>query len=644
MKSDDKKTEKEISKQVTDNGVEKIDRRHLITLSVAALGVVFGDIGTSPLYAIRECFYGEYGIAASRANILGVLSLIFWALILIVSLKYLTFILLADNHGEGGIIALTSLIRPKRLMKREGKWILVGVGLFGACLLYGDGMITPAISVMSAIEGIKVITIKFEPYVIPLTVMILLGLFLFQSKGTGRVGALFGPIIFVWFCVLGILGFLQIIKNPQIFLALFPWYGVRFLAHNHVHGFLVLGAIFLVVTGAEALYADMGHFGRLPIRLVWSVIVLPALLLNYFGQGALLLVHPEQAVEPFYALVPSWAMIPMVILATAATIIASQAVISGAFSLTRQAIQLGYLPRLRIVHTSAKQIGQIYVPAVNWILMVSTIGLAIGFHSSARLAAAYGVAVTSTMLISTILFYVVAREKWHWKPLWTLVFLCFFIIIDAAFFLANISKIMHGAWFPLVIGAAVFILMTTWRRGREVVAARMKTRSIPFEVFQETLAMDPPHRVNGQAVFLTGNPSVVPVSLLHNLKHNKIIHATIVILHFRTREVPRIPNSEKIELRKLGSGFHEITAHYGFMEQPNIKNIFSLARGKGLDIDLENASFFLGHEELTVSKKPIMHAWRIKLFAFMSRNSFEAVEFFQIPPSQTIELGVTWEL
>jgi len=518
------------------------------------------------------------------------------------------------------------------------------VGLFGACLLYGDGMITPAISVMSAIEGIKVITVKFEPYIIPLTVIILAGLFMMQSRGTGRVGALFGPVIFVWFCALGVLGLMQVIKNPHIFLAFFPWYGIRFLIHNHVHGFLVLGAIFLVVTGAEALYADMGHFGRFPIRLVWSVIVLPALLLNYFGQGALLLVHPEQAADSFYALVPSWAMVPMVILATMATIIASQAVISGAFSLTRQAALLGYFPRLRIIHTSAKQIGQIYVPAVNWILMISTIGLAIGFHSSTRLAAAYGVAVTSTMLISTILFYVVAREKWRWKPQWAIMFLCFFIIIDVAFFLANISKIMHGAWFPLVIGAIVFILMTTWRRGREIVAERMKSRAITFEAFQETLSIDPPHRVNGQAVFLTGNPGVIPISLLHNLKHNKILHAMIVFLHFKTREVPRIPNDDKVELKKLGGGFYEINAHYGFMEQPNIKNIFSLAREKGLEINIESASFFLGHEELIVSKKPIMQAWRIKLFAFMSRNSFEAVEFFQIPPSQTIELGVTWEL
>ena len=639
-----KKNQEKSGNKKLPSALSEPEKKRLLTLSIAALGVVFGDIGTSPLYAIRECFYGDFGIAVTPANVLGVLSLIFWSLILVVSVKYLTFILRADNHGEGGIIALTSLIRPRGLMKMEGKWILVAVGVFGACLLYGDGMITPAISVMSAIEGMGVITHQLDPYIIPVTVIILAGLFLLQPRGTGSVGALFGPVIFVWFCTLGVLGFLQVIKNPVIFRALLPWHGFDFLLRNHVHGFLVLGAVFLVVTGAEALYADMGHFGRRPIRLVWFVLVLPALLLNYFGQGAVLLTNPQAANDPFYAIVPSWGMIPMVFLATAATIIASQAVISGAFSLTRQAVQLGYLPRIKIVHTSAKQIGQIYVPLVNWVLMVSTIGLAVGFHSSSKLAAAYGVAVTSTMLISTILFFVVAREKWKWPSIGIFVFLIFFLVIDTSFFLANISKIFHGAWFPLVIGAIVFTIMITWKQGRELLWSRLRRRTLSLDKFLQSIAHDPPLRVDGQAVFLTGNPDVVPVALMHNLKHNKVMHNQIAFLNFRTREVPRVPNNEKVEVEKLGSGFYRIVAWYGFMEEPKIKNIFSLAREKGLDFDPDKVSYFLGREKLTISDSPGMWRWRIKLFSFMSRNAMEAADFFNLPGSKIVELGVTLEI
>ena len=620
------------------------ERKRLLTLSIAALGVVFGDIGTSPLYAIRECFYGDYGISVTPQNVLGVLSLIFWALILVGTVKYLSFILRADNHGEGGIIALTSLIRPRGLMKMEGKWLLVAVGIFGACLLYGDGMITPAISVMSAIEGMGAITHDLEPYVIPVTIMILAGLFMLQPRGTGRVGALFGPVIFVWFCVLGVLGVSQVIKQPEIFVALFPWYGLRFLVHNHIRGFLVLGAVFLVVTGAEALYADMGHFGKRPIRLVWGGLVLPALLLNYFGQGALLLANPEAARDPFYAMIPSWGMIPMVILATAATIIASQAVISGAFSLTRQAVQLGYFPRIRMIHTSASQIGQIYVPLVNWVLMISTIGLAVGFRSSSRLAAAYGVAVTSTMLISTVLFFVVAKEKWKWPSWFVYGFLCFFLVIDSSFFLANISKILHGAWFPLVIGAMVFTIMITWKQGREILWVRLNRRTISVDKFLMSIALDPPYRVEGQAVFLTGNPDVIPVALMHNLKHNKVMHSQIALLNFRTREIPRVPNKDKVEVTKLGSGFFKVIAYYGFMEQPVIKNIFSLAREKGLEFDPDRVSYFLGREKLSIGNQPGMWRWRIKLFSFMSRNAMEASDFFNLPGSRIVELGVTLEM
>ncbi len=621
-----------------------LDRRRLFSLAVAALGIVFGDIGTSPLYAIRECFHGDYGIPITPVNIMGVLSLIFWTLILIVTGKYLTFILRADNHGEGGIIALTSLIRPKKLLRRERKWFLVALGLFGACLLYGDGMITPAISVMSAIEGIKVITSRFEPYVVPLTVVILIGLFMVQPHGTGKVGAVFGPVIFCWFVVLAGLGLLGISRQPRILLALSPWYAGNFICHNHLHGFLVLGAVFLVATGAEALYADMGHFGRLPIRIVWLFLVLPALLLNYFGQGALLLQDPSLAANIFYALVPDRLMVPLVILATAATIIASQAVISGAFSLTRQAVQLGYFPRLRIIHTSASQIGQIYVPLINWILMVCTISLAVGFRSSSHLAAAYGVAVTSTMLISTVLFYVVAREKWHWRRLYLVPLVAFFLFLDLAFFLANIGKIMHGAWFPLVIGGLVFTLMYTWKKGREILEGQIRKQALDFPALQRLLAAEQPTRISGAAVFLSGNPDVVPMALLHNFRHNRIVHTTVVLLHVATRELPRVPNRQKVELRKLGGGFYRLVANYGYMEQPKIANVFSLAREQGLEIELEETSFFLGREKLTIGDRPAMRAWQAKLFAFMSRNAFDAVDFFAIPPTQVVELGVSWKI
>lgn len=617
---------------------------HLAALSLAALGVVFGDIGTSPLYAIRECFHGQYGIAISTDNVLGVLSLMFWALIIVVTLKYLTFILRADNHGEGGVIALTALIQPKQLKTTRARWILVTAGLFAASLLYGDGMITPAISVLSAIEGVKIIAPAFHYFVIPATVIILACLFLLQSRGTAKVGALFGPVIFVWFCALGILGFIQITLNPKILMAMFPWYGVAFLINNQVHGFLVLGAVFLVVTGAEALYADMGHFGRRPIRLVWIVLVLPALLLNYFGQGALLLADPEKAHHPFYAMVPSWGLIPMVILATAATIIASQAVITGAFSLTRQAIRLGYFPRLRILHTSVKHLGQIYVPLVNWILMAATICLVLAFRTTSKLAAAYGVAVTSTMLIATILFYVVARERWGWSRFSAGLPVCVFLVVDIAFFGANISKIFHGAWFPLVIGGMIYFMMITWKRGRESLSTQLKGLTPTFEEFQARLTDDPPYRISGQAVFLSGNPDIVPAALVQNLIHNKVLHSDILFLHFKTEEVPRVPNDEKVEEFKLGNGFYKVIAHYGFMEDPKVGNILALIREKGFDFKMEKMSFFLGRERLVQKKHGGIKAIRSMLFSFMSRNAQNVATFYDIPNNQIIEVGIQLEI
>jgi KUP system potassium uptake protein len=614
--------------------------KRLAGLSLAALGVVFGDIGTSPLYAVRECFHGEYGIAITPDNVLGVLSLLVWSLILIVSLKYLTFIMKADNDGEGGILALTALIITQSKKNGYERWLLVVIGLFGAALLYGDGMITPAISVLSAVEGVQIIAPAFKELVIPVTILVLIGLFLFQHHGTARVGALFGPIIFVWFFVIGLLGLLEIIRYPQILQAILPWYGITFLLSNHLQGFMVLGAVFLSVTGAEALYADMGHFGKRPIRLTWVLLVLPALLLNYFGQGALLLAFPNESHNPFYSLVPSWAMIPMVLLSTLATIIASQALITGVFSLTQQAIQLGYLPRLTITHTSAKHIGQIYVPAANWSLMVATIGLVAGFGSSSKLAAAYGVAVTATMLISTILFYYVARDLWQWNKFWLNLLVSFFAIVDVSFFGASISKLFQGAWFPLAIGLVIFTLMLTWKQGRGLLLQQLQDRTLTIEEFMQSLSLQQPYRVNGQAVYLTANPDVVPVAMLHNLRHNKIMHSEVALFHFSTERVPRVPNNRKVEVTKLGDGFFKVVARYGFLEYPNIRQVIVLANHQGLHFRPEAISFFLSREKIVAGLKSKMILWRKKLFALMSRNALSATAYYDLPSGQVIEIGV----
>jgi KUP system potassium uptake protein len=617
----------------------------LARLSLAALGVVFGDIGTSPIYAIRECFHGEYGIEVSHANVMGILSLVFWALVMIVGVKYLIFVFRADNRGEGGVIALTALIRgqdvPSESPRRLG---VVALGLLAACLLYGDGMITPAISVLSAVEGIRVITAIFDPYVIPLTIAILLGLFLIQRRGTARVGGLFGPVILIWLCFLAVTGAAQIARAPQILAAVFPWHALRFLILNKLHGFVVLGAVFLVVTGTEALYADMGHFGTRPIRLTWFALVFPSLLLNYFGQGVLLLERPEAARHPFYAMVPSWAMIPAVLLATLATIIASQAVISGAFSLTRQAIQLGYLPRLNVRHTSAAQIGQIYMAPVNWMLMVCTIALVLGFESSSNLAAAYGVAVTSTMLITTTLFFIVARRRWHWPLMWAAPLTGIFFLVDVPFFTANISKILHGAWFPLVIGAAFFTLMLTWAKGRRILAGQLRKMSPPLHQYIVDLASHPQNKIDGDAVFLTGARNAVPVALAKNVKHNRVVHSRTVLLHFRVEDVPRVPNLEKIQTEKLGGGFHRIVARYGFMEDPQVDSVLTLARGQGLDLNPETTSFYIGRENLVIGEKSSMARWRANLFVFMSRNAANPTSFFSLPADRVIEVGVRMEI
>jgi KUP system potassium uptake protein len=618
--------------------------RYLLSLSLTAVGVVYGDIGTSPLYAIRECF-GEHGaLAVTLPNILGVLSLILWSLILVISLKYLVFILRADNNGEGGILALTALVTPVRASASGGRWLLVIMGLFGAALLYGDGMITPAISVLSAVEGLSIATPLFDPYIIPLTIGILIGLFWFQHHGTAGIGAVFGPVTLVWFLVLAVLGVGQIIQQPAVLAAANPWYGLEFFLRNGWTGFLVLGAVFLVVTGGEALYADMGHFGPGPIRLAWFAVVLPALLLNYFGQGALLLAHPETVVNPFYHMAPVWALYPLVVMATVATIIASQAVISGAFSLTMQAIQLGYSPRLEIQHTSSSERGQIYLPAVNWGLMVACICLVVGFGSSGHLAAAYGVAVTTTMVVTTLLFYFVAVHRWKWPvPLAGL--LCGgFLLFDLAFFGANILKVAHGGWFPLLVAALIFTGMATWKRGREILMQRLRITSVPVTTFIEDMNRFAPSRVPGTSVFMNGNPMGTPSALLHNLKHNKVLHERVIILSVFTEERPHVSRRDRVTIETLSRGIYRLGVHYGFMEEPNIPVALAGVTLDGWTFDMSQTTFFLGRETLISTSKPGMARWREHLFIFMSRNARNATSFFGLPPNRVVELGTQVEI
>ena len=615
------------------------------TLALGALGIVYGDIGTSPLYALRECFNGPHSVLPTPANVLGVCSLIFWSLIVVVSVKYLIFVMRADNRGEGGILALMALaLQRPRGQAHKARPVLVTLGIFGAALLYGDGVITPAITVLSAVEGLNVATPVFEPYVIPITLVIICIIFFVQRHGTAGIAAVFGPVMCVWFSVLGGLGLKELLHNPEVLWAISPVYGARFFLDNGGHGFLVLGAVFLVVTGGEALYADMGHFGWKPIKRAWFFLVLPGLTLNYLGQGALLLRDASAARNPFYLLAPDWALYPLVALATAAGIIASQTLISGAFSITRQAMQLGYSPRMEVVHTSAEEMGQIYLPGLNWVLLLGVVALVLSFRSSSALASAYGIAAVTTMAITTLLAYVVARERWGVSRALALPIAGVFLVVDLSFFSANTVKIANGGWLPLLLALMIFTLMTTWKRGRDILAAKLRASSIPLKELVGSFGDHPPVRVPGTAIFMTGNAEGTPPALLHNLKHNKVLHEQVVLLTIVPEDVPHVPGDERVEVEPLEQGFVRVVARYGFMENPGIPDVLKRCREKGLQFQLMGTSFFLGRETLIPTKRPGMAIWREALFAWMSRNARSATAYFRIPPNRVVELGSQVEL
>lgn len=615
--------------------------RYLATLSLAALGVVYGDIGTSPLYAIRECFYGPHAVTPTHGHVLGVLSLIFWALIIVISVKYLAVVLRADNHGEGGILSLMALATPIKPSRRGERTWLVLLGLFGAALLYGDGIITPAISVLGAMEGLSVATPGLQPLIVPITVLILIALFWFQSHGTARIGKVFGRVTLVWFAVLAVLGAAQVVREPTVLAAVNPMYGVRFFADTGWHGFLVLGSVFLVVTGGEALYADMGHFGTRPIRIDWFAVVLPSLLLNYFGQGALLLETPSAAENPFYLLAPTWAIYPMILLALAAAVIASQAVISGAYSLTMQAVQLGFIPRMKIDHTSAREIGQVYLAGVNWALMFGSVAVVLAFKTSSNLAAAYGIAVTSTMVITTLLLHVVARERWGWSAALAGAMVAVFLLIDLAFFGANIVKVAQGGWLPLGLAALIFIVMTTWKAGRRLLMERIERLAMPLDEYVRTALGDPGlARVAGTAVFMNGAASKTPSALRHNLEHNRVLHERVLFVTVKTQPVPHVPEEQRLEVAPMSQGIFKIAIHSGFLEQTNVPEALSAASSLGIGpFDPTTATYFLGRETIISTRGSGMARWREKLFALISRNATPPTTFFSLPPDRVVELG-----
>jgi len=620
-------------------------RSSTAALTLAALGIVFGDIGTSPLYAVKETFSPDHGIPLNAANILGGLSTMFWSLMIVVSLKYVLLIMRADNKGEGGIMALIALAQSAVRDQPHWRVPLMLIGIFGASLFYGDAVLTPAISVLSAVEGLHVGTTIFDPYVVPIAVGVLLALFAFQSRGTAAVGRLFGPVTMLWFIAIGAAGVHGIVQAPAILAALNPLHALSFLTSHGMASFVVLGSVVLAVTGAEALYADMGHFGKKAVRIGWFSLVAPALVLNYFGQGAQLMVQPETVKNPFYLLLPGWALYPMVALATAATVIASQAVISGAYSMTRQAVQLGFLPRINVVHTSAREMGQIYIPSINWTLCTAVVAAVIGFGSSSRLAGAYGVAVTATMMVDTLLTFYVIRYAWHY-PLWLCVLATgFFLVVDVSFFSATLLKIADGGWFPLAIGACVFAMMTTWRRGRDHLFGRLRASSVPLEDFLRSLFQDPPLRVPGTAVFLTATPEATPHALLHNLNHNKVLHERVVFLTVDVRDEPWVSTKERVVCQKLGHGCWRVRVSYGFLDRPDVTKALGLCAGAGLPIEMMETSFFLSRELIAAAEGGAgMARWRDRMFATMARNAGNITDFFNIPPNRVIELGTRIEI
>ncbi len=626
------------------HGAADGNKATLFKLALSAVGVVFGDIGTSPLYTLRECFSGHHALPLTEDNILGILSLIIWSIIFVVTIKYVLFVTRIDNEGEGGVLALLALALRHVKKARYGTGTLVALGLFGAALFYGESVITPAISVLSAVEGLKVATPVFEPVIVPITLALLTGLFMIQARGTEKVGAYFGPIIALWFLALAVCGVYQIIDNPRVLLAFSPTYAVKFFLNNQLFAFFALGAVILALTGAEALYADMGHFGRKPIVAAWVWFVMPALILNYLGQGANLMHNPAALENPFYLSFPSWALYPMVLLATCASVIASQAVISGAFSVTRQAMQLGYSPRMDVEHTSEQAIGQIYIPQVNWGLYVVVIGLVVSFQSSTNLAAAYGISVTGTMVITSCLAYTIVRHKWRWGRLPTLALIVPFLIVDIAFFSANTVKIADGGWFPLALGIVLFTLMATWKRGREIVAERLQEGTIPLASFFSRQSSSKTTRVQGTAVFMTANNQQVPYALLHNLKHNKVLHERVILLTVSTENVPYVSERDRLTLQPLDQNFFRIQVRYGFAQDPNVPGVLQRCKELGLPISMMDTSFFLSRETLISTIRPGMARWRERLFISMAKNAVSATDFFKIPANRVVELGTQIEL
>ena len=608
-------------------------------LALAALGVVYGDIGTSPLYTMKEVFSGNHPIPLTPDNVLGILSLIVWALIVIVSIKYVVFIMRADNRGEGGIMALIALALhdAKGNPKRE-RWIML-VGLLGAGMFYGDGMVTPAISVLSALEGLDVATPAFKPYVIPMTLLVLFLLFFFQKRGTASVGALFGPVMMLWFSTLAVLGAVSLVSNPVVLKALNPIYGLRFLFENRGLAIVAMGAVVLAITGAEALYADMGHFGARPIRQAWFGFVIPSLIINYFGQGALLLTDPGSVDNPFYHLAPDWALLPLVVLSTAATVIASQAVISGAFSVTRQAMQLGFVPRFEVKYTSEREQGQIYLPGVNWGLFLAVVILVLGFQSTNNLAGAYGIAVTGDMVITSTLAIVVAARGWGWGWQRAVALFACFLVVELTFLYANVLKIPDGGWFPLLIGSLVFLLMSTWKRGGQLLSSRTSGEAIDLDIFIDALMISPPTRVEGTAVFLTSRNDRVPNSMLHNLMHNKVLHERVLVVSVEVFDVPYVPEIDRVEVHQLKGNFYRLNVQYGFKDDPNIPQALALCAQQGLEIDMMSTSFFLGRATLVPKIGSEMAYWREKLFVLLFRNASSATSFYKIPTNRVVELG-----